>query len=307
MKKNLLFVLITFFLFSIKTSAQYTPLFIDSSTFYRTDYNVSNAGFCVGLAASYQFLFVGDTIINTTTYKKINKAGWVNGSLSQCYTGTPMGYQGAFRDDSLQKKVFLITPGSTSEDLVYDFNLNIGDTIKSILIDSVSGCPTIIIDNIDSVLINSIWHKRWNSFGSGCLPIGALYIEGIGSLFGFLDYYISLQGGPQLVCINHIGTIIYPNQGTSCGLVGLTKVNENEFCKINIFENKNEIEFAIDGNSLACPQLEFKIYDVNGREIISDNLFSNYVLNKKKISKGLLLIKFFISNKVIQINKIINP
>ncbi|OQB59857.1 MAG: hypothetical protein BWX95_02480 [Bacteroidetes bacterium ADurb.Bin141] len=307
MKKNLLFLVTTFFYFSVTTSAQYIPLITDSGTYYRTDYVVGHLGICVGLAASYQFQFVGDTIINAIAYKKVNKAGWVNGSLSQCYTGTPMGYQGALRDDSLQKKVFLIKPGNTSEDLVYDFNLNVGDTVKSILYDSLSGCPDIIIGYIDTVFINGTWHKRWNTTNMGCFAVGAMYVEGIGSLFGLLDYYIEFEGGPDLVCINHNGTIIYPNQGASCGLVGLTQSNEEKLCSISLSENQNEIQISLAGNSQSCSKVHFKIYDINGREIISDDLFDNYLLNKKKLSKGLLLLKFYNSNKVIQINKIINP
>ena len=203
MKKLLLFIFTLLLLYFSATSQPYIPLTTDSGTYYRTDYVVGHLGICVGLAASYQFQFIGDTIINSTTYKKITKSGWVDSSLSQCYTATPMGYQGAMRDDSIQKKVFLIKPGSTTEELVYDFNLIVGDTVRSILYDTLSGCPDIVIGYIDSILINSVWHKRWNTTNMGCFAVGAMYVEGIGSLFGLLDYYIEFEGGPDLVCINN--------------------------------------------------------------------------------------------------------
>jgi hypothetical protein len=305
MKKTILSFFIGLSICFSVTAQTYIPLVTDSGTYYRTDYTVNNG--CTGILGTYQYVFSGDTLINSSIYKKVNKSGWISNNI--CYIGTPLGYQGALRDDSLQRKVFIVKPGQTNEELVYDFNLNIGDTVFSVLLNP-SACQDIIIDGIDSVLINNMWHKRWLSFQAGCLPYNALYVEGIGNLDGLLDYYIAyiiFNGGPELICINNNGTIIYPNQGTSCGFVGVTEVNKNNFCKINLVENKNELAFTLENNSSPCPKIEFKVYDINGREIISGNLFGNYTLNKKKISKGMLLIKFFSSNKIIQTNKIINP
>lgn len=303
MKINFLILVVTFSHCFVSTTAQYLPLVTDSGTYYRTDYVVGHLGICVGLAASYQFQFNGDTIINSSVYKKVYKSGWVDSTLIQCYTGTPFGYQGALRDDSLQKKVFLIRPGNTTEDLVYDFNLNVGDTVRTILYDSLAGCPDIIIGYIDSVFINGTWHTRWNTTNIGCFAVGAMYVEGIGSLFGLLDYYIEFEGGPDLICINNNGTIVYPNQGTTCSLVGLTESYEEKLCSIELIENQISITFNKNGRD--CSQVYFKIYDTYGREIVSEELCDNYLLNKINLNKGLLLIKFFNSNKIIQVNKIV--
>lgn len=51
--------------------------------------------------------------------------GWCSSSIQ--YSG--YGYAGAFRNDSLNKKVYFVKPGMLNDTLFYDFDLQLGDTL----------------------------------------------------------------------------------------------------------------------------------------------------------------------------------
>ena len=53
-------------------------------------------------------------------------------------------YVGSVRQDSLTKQVYIVPPGYSSDTLLYDFNLGIGDALGSgFLIDYPASCSTI--------------------------------------------------------------------------------------------------------------------------------------------------------------------
>ncbi len=298
MNKFQFFLIIILIPFASKAQS-YHPLYVDS-TIYRVDYPVGILGFCVGNAASYQYEFPGDTIINGIIYKKINKSGFIY--IPQCYNGTPLGYQGALREDSIQRKVFLIKAGNTNEDLLYDFNLNIGDTIHSLLIDP-NGCGDVIIDYIDSTLINNIWCKRWQSFNLGCQPVGTLMVESIGSWFGLIDYYQQFEGGPSLECVTKNGNVIFSKAGGPCNTIGLPALFKNDSPAIAIKDNLNSLEFTKSKNDSGIETIQFFIFSSLGNEIFSDQFTDSYIFEKDQCPSGLLLIKFYNKREVIQINK----
>jgi hypothetical protein len=111
------------------------------------------------------------------------------------------GYTGAIRDDSLLNKVFFQYPDSTSDYLLYDYNLSIGDTIASY----VTGNGT-VVTNIDSIQIDGSFRKRWhyNNWSDGS---EGYFIQGYGSSSGLIERHWSLQIA-KLICVkNEIETI----------------------------------------------------------------------------------------------------
>src|SRR5262245_40876794 len=94
----------------------------------------------------FSYVLDGDTMINSVTYHKLS-VPFVSASDSGCCINHSVGYAGSIRQDIPAKKVYFIPPASSTEQLLYDFNLQVGDTIKNYPL----GCSAPIA-SIDSFL-----------------------------------------------------------------------------------------------------------------------------------------------------------
>jgi hypothetical protein len=190
----------------------------------------SNAVWCdsVGLNQAHTFYcgilnytLAGDTIVNGIIYHQLNKqeqSFLVNNSW--CYPNMPnpfdKGYVGAIRQDVVHRKVYFLAPSSKVDSLLYDFSLNVGDTLRT-YIAQVCLSP-VIVTSIDSVLIGSNYRKRWTINESGCMTMGEI-IEGIGSTFGLLYIMVSYGSNAEgageavsnLYCFSQNNQSLYPN------------------------------------------------------------------------------------------------
>jgi hypothetical protein len=107
----------------------------------------------------YSITFSGDTIINNKIYHKLITPYVYSSTIGLCYN-IAAGYKGAIRQDTTLKKVFYCAPTTQIEKLLYDFNMQVGDTVKGFL-NSIN-LPTIdTVINIDSVLVGNNYRKRW--------------------------------------------------------------------------------------------------------------------------------------------------
>ena len=155
--RSIKFVLISFFVFcSFKSICQsYTP-FPDSNAVWKIVYKT----YPPGPMPSYEFHFDqfigGDTIINSTLYNKLYELDYdPNCSLN---TYGPY-YVGCFRNDIPEKRVYFIKKTQSEELLLYDFSLNIGDTVPQTYINF--SYPYLIVEDIDSVMVGSSYRKRF--------------------------------------------------------------------------------------------------------------------------------------------------
>src|SRR5260221_423267 len=128
MRKALLLIFITAF---IKTQAQtsvYHP-FPDSNAYW----NCNFGGACSTLVFfdhNYTYTIISDTTIGAFNYHKL----WVPAIVitDECWGNTVTSgyYAGAYRQDNANRKVYFVPPSSSAEKLLYDFNLNVGDTLN---------------------------------------------------------------------------------------------------------------------------------------------------------------------------------
>ena len=124
------------------------------------------------------------------------------------------------REDTLAHKVFARVfklNGSyvqdTSEVLLYDYNMQKGDTVT---IGSPSQPVQYIVDSISTIQINGIAHNVWYM---GALNSQGVYrdyevVEGAGSMYDPLyPYYplLSIEGGEHLSCFYNKDAGVYPN------------------------------------------------------------------------------------------------
>src|ERR1700741_5375124 len=154
MKKLLLFIL----LFSIKQlNAQanvYRP-FPDSSALWN---ETSFVQCCATIVYNPQIeFFGGDTVISTLHYKKIMASGYKTAGSTCCnYVNQ---YIGAMRQDTASRKIYFCAVGTTNDTLLYDFNLQLGDTLPPTYI---SYAKSNYVSKIDSILIGNSYRKQYH-------------------------------------------------------------------------------------------------------------------------------------------------
>jgi hypothetical protein len=179
----------------------------------------------------YVSRYGGDSTVNSTTYKKL-------------YNYNIGLYPTLVREDTITKKVIFLHTDST-EKILYDYNLQMGDTFASIR-------TAHIVDSVDSVEINGIPYKYWHLHDtalSGLSPFADyFFIEGVGCtnepLYPINPYFF--EDCFVLTCFTNKGTLpllthkVPPHfdNDTSCTLTfGLDINNPARNKKVNLYPN----------------------------------------------------------------------
>lgn len=219
----------------------------------------------------YYSIFVSnDTLIGTETYHKLfipylksDSTGCSSASVTQGI------YRGCIREDNAAKKVYYIQPMLSTEKLLYDFNLQVGDTVFGQL-ETLGPKDTVIsIDSIETWGSGGGWVKRW--LINSCYNI--YIIEGVGSTYGVIEP--SPGCGPDnmerdimcAVCQTSTSGFYYPAI-TDCDMI--TSINSvSEEINFEIFPNPSNGSFQID--------LKNNLF----QELIISNLLGEIILKEK--------------------------
>lgn len=156
------------------TFAQYIPFPTNNTVWVNHGY--SNDGwfppfFTVEYLSSIENYCVNneDTVINTITYTKLN---FCDGE-----------YRGAFRDNGGQ--VFFVSKDSLNEMLLYDFTVNIGDTLTNLYL-NYTWFDTLYVSTISSLNIGGQTHKTIFLENEYHNELSDYWIEGVGCSAGLL-------------------------------------------------------------------------------------------------------------------------
>lgn len=245
MKKLLVLFLVLSSVQSLNAQ-QYQPFDLDSGIWY-CFYSSKGGKFGGGTPANYyasdsvKFYCDGDTTINSVAFKKLMYLG---NTHSQIVPLTPIsGYYGAIRNDIPAKKVYFVSRNGT-ENLLYDFDLTIGDSILTNF-----GSPyKEPVSQIDSVLYCGAYHKRYSS------PSGYFITEGFGSQNGLIPLKFSTNIG-YTICYEESG-----NQAcTNCNIE--LSLETNSLDRLAIFPNPTTGSIQIQSD-LNIQYLE--LYDADG-------------------------------------------
>ncbi len=246
----------------------------------------------------------GDTFIGNKTYSKLDIPFYQAdpASLTGCVSSQPGIYAGAFRQDSLQQKVYFIPPGNIRDTLLYDFSLAVGDTLKGYLGGSFATPYSVV--SIDSVSIeNGSYRKRWNLRLTGCPPTDVLEIvEGIGSMDGLISQHIPCFADVDwdaLMCmsVGNVNQYLAPGQ-TSCNLI-----TSHEFMESSrtfslypnpVTQNQLTASFTEKGSLTlfdARGRIVFQKANIQGTETLPVSLKSGFYFATIQTAKGRKSVK----------------
>jgi len=233
----------------------------------------------------------GDTLVDGIVYSKLFIAG---DTLSPNWVVSDR----IIREDE-EGKVF-VKNGSSDESLIYDFNLEIGDSFMYQCYFTVA--------SIDSVTLNNGERRKRLQLNAGSQNFGPVWIEGIGDaiggLFGHINYCIA-DVSSGLRCFYDNDELLYPEAPTTCFEEFEVSVNNVLPSDIEIYPNPIlETLFIRHGST----QIEsFKLFDLAGK-IVLETLYDGEEYNLQHVSAGayIILLKdrygHVYSNKLVKID-----
>ncbi len=221
----------------------------------------------------YSIIIAGDTTINSQTYHKLSipyVSFYTSGTCTQTHFPE---YKGAIRQDVLNKTVYFVPPSGSTEELLYDFNISIGDTVRGYLSSNSGTYDTVL--SIDSVLVGNDFRKRW--YINDWYEI--YYIEGIGSTYGLLENspgYSTDADLYNLDCFMQEEQTLYPDTNTNCQLI--TSTNDISFFQdqVKVFPNPSKGSFSVE---FGQPK---DIQGISLKDLVGNTIFHQEIKGQKK-------------------------
>jgi len=246
---------------------------------------------------TYQYGICGDTVINSLTYKKIYL---LSDTIYPIIKGQ---YCGSIRENNT-KKIFAIGyectyPGTgEDEELLYDFSKSVGDTIF-VGIDGIGPNGYLVIDNIDSILIDNNYRKTFYFTNQE-----AYWIEGIGSTRGLFSPITAQPTGAQkleLICFNQDGYVKFLNPEYNTCFPVLTSLETQKLKEkqVSIYPHPITDISIIDFSDIEHSYQYMLIYNLLGQKCYQIDISrkKQVLLNKSDYKSGLYIYYLFDKNQ----------
>ena len=215
------------------------------------------------------------------------------------------------REDTINKKVYAQELGLGWPDtLLYDFNLNIGESAAHCAEFSVGNLfPDAVVTNIDSVLIGT-YRKRWEIKYSPLIENGdsiTYWIEGIGSDNGIYNPFSSWYWPDirRLVCYSENENVLYSDLEF---WYDCSEVFEDTSDQIfdNAFENSiivkpnpanKYLQISLE-STRALNHYEFAVFNIAKQLVLKDSISGpNFTLDCSNFQEGLYFLLLFDGDK----------
>lgn len=241
-------------------------------------WSVYDPPFIVSNSSTEIYRIGGDTLVDNLLYHQVyttRDTSGLNWRLSI----------DLLREDTTTKRVYW-KAGSQDEFLLYDFSLEVGDTIPfQISFDFV--CD-VFVHSIDTVTLENGEQRRRLNLGdqSYGLYSGDYWIEGIGSNHGpFFYRYCATDQNFILLCHSDAEGILFSNSSEGCFIA--TSVSNILPPDIEVFPNPftDEIQIKFEETSLSSIQ----ILDIMGRQVLEEKDVYN-VINTSMLESGTYIL-----------------
>jgi hypothetical protein len=285
MKFNLSAILV---IVTLSTKAQtgiYHP-FPDSNAYWNISFT---KGMCNGMGGwdyeNYCILFSGDTLIGNKSYHKIYVPYIQKYITGTCTQTNFKGYKGAIRQEIENKKVFFVPPSGT-ENLLYDFNLNVGDTLKGYIRPNWGEAKVIAID---SVMVGSEYRKRWKFYSY----YNTYMIEGVGFTYGLIQHYYPVSQTDadyySIFCFNQNGQTLYPIPGYSCTLITSSNLQVQVQDPVRVYPNPSHGPFVVELSG-SSGIIELQISDLTGKIFWRKQIRNESLIKIDKLTAGVYIL-----------------
>lgn len=245
-----------------------------------------------GYIGTESYKIEGDSVQNGFEYKII----WLtNDSVDVSWS-----YQGLMREDS--NVVYFVPPGGT-EGILYNFNLDIGDTsyIKNMFCGDEE-VPVSITD-IDTVEYFGVDRKRWFLYTE--FDFFDFWIEGIGGSLGPLHtaYYRCIACPTwDLLCFHSNDTLLFQREGFDVCYVTNVGLEETDLAKgILLFPNPVHDKFKIWSELNFGVEL-LEIFDLTGKRLIEEHFprgKKNVEVDASTLNPGMYICRIQINGRLV--------
>jgi hypothetical protein len=245
--------------------------------------NIQNPNFVA--TTTTVFGFQGDSLINGETWYKLY-------STQDSLFISNLIYKGITRSENNR---ILFIDSLNQLDTLYDFNLNVGD---SVLYNFYGTMPEKIpVINIDSIQINGQFYRQFH-FAEPIFPnafdmLNELWIEGIGSIHGPLFPNFPFKFSTEFPDELHVTCTSFNNQQfwqnpiyNSC-FINIVLSNDNKF-KSDINSYPNPFSEHLKINMVKIDNYAIKIFNTSGQKVYEESITSDFVnIDLTGISDGI--------------------
>lgn len=243
-----------------------------------------------GCAAESNYIkFAEDTLINDYHYKKIFQS---KDSLGLYWVDI-----GFIREQD--NKVYAINNEGDYERLLYDFNVEVNDTLFILPFHISDSMPAFArfgkVHKIDSIDILSGRKKRIEFDVAG----GDTWIEGIGSINGITNSFWDPDGAKyDLLCCWDNGMLQYSNSDfEECFILennctsSLAPIPKKDL--LSIFPNpfSDKVTFMFD-EPIQNNRIDIKVFDLNGKIVFSSNLTEHTTIDFSTLNSGMYFYSY---------------
>ena len=319
--KTRIIILLLFCFAKGALSQTYQPFPTDSAVWRQSSANWNYPDY---YQRDYNYYSQGDTFLLGNTYHKIYKTEidsyYVLGSPTGPFnltTGPTMvdsnKYMGAIREDPSKHVYYLPDTATASEILLYDFNLNIGDTLGYSYNNSSYFLGYNRVTGIDSVIVGTQYHKQFRISAPG-YPNYVSIIEGVGSTFGLLEMFIDpFEWSDNLICFSHNGQSVWADSvphppkyiAANCALPTPLGIKEQSGeSRVFVFPNPSSGTLYL--KTASSEKTDIQLVDVFGKTIYKTTVSTKETtINLSSFPQGIYFLKATSGNTHSEIKKIV--
>jgi len=247
--------------------------------------------------STHSFKIIGDTSFGQVDYKKLYS--------TYDTTLTNWNIYGAMREN--ENQVFLYNFSTETEELLYDFNLSVGDTFSTIVnTPDYFGCPIeLVVSSIDTVSLENNEHRQRIMFG------GEQWISGIGSLNGLI--YVGIDQCIfdmyyELSCYHENNELIYQSPNIDGCFVVTVGLEENSAqIKHSVYPNPFSQSTKLKFDYSSSQNYRLQIINSMGQiiQMIKKIDFGEIIIKRNQLNTGIYFYRLINENKEIASGKFI--